>query len=129
MAALTDSLFFAIYPDAAAAARIAQLALRLNVEHGLRGKPAATDRFHVTLHHLGAFAGLPDDIVARAKEAASNVSMPPVDVAFDGTRSRSSFEQAPMPMPARCTIFRRRLESRYRPPASRSKSTRTLPRT
>jgi 2'-5' RNA ligase len=87
MAALTDSLFFAIYPDAAAAARIAQLALGLNIEHGLTGKPAGTDRFHVTLHHLGAFAGLPEDIVARAKEAASKVPMPPVDVTFDRVSS------------------------------------------
>jgi 2'-5' RNA ligase len=87
MPALTDSLFFAIYPDPPAAVRIAELAQRLNAEHGLKGRPAATERFHVTLHHLGAFAGLPDEVVARAREAASNVFMPPVDVEFDRVSS------------------------------------------
>lgn len=79
----TDRLFFAIFPDVATAARIATLAQRLRAEHGLKGKPLATARFHVTLHPLGDYLGLPQEIVAAAGEAASAVVMPPFELAFD----------------------------------------------
>ena len=91
----TDRLFFAIFPDVDAAARIARLAQHLRGEHGLKGRPLATERFHVTLHHLGDYVGLPQDIVAAAGEAAAAVTIPPFEVAFDravsffgGPRSR-----------------------------------------
>ena len=83
----TDRLFFAIFPDAQAAARIAQLAQRLRVEHGLHGHPIKTERFHVTLHHLGDHAGLRHDIVAVAKQSAATVTMSPFEVAFDHVMS------------------------------------------
>jgi 2'-5' RNA ligase len=79
----TDRLFFAIFPDADAAARIAKLAERLRGKGGLKGKPLATERFHVTLHHLGDYIRLPQDIVAAAREAAAAVTAPPFDVLFD----------------------------------------------
>jgi 2'-5' RNA ligase len=79
----TDRLFFAIFPDANSAARIARLAEGLRDSHGLRGKPLASDRFHITLHHLGDHVGLPQSIVAAACEAGANVTMPQFDVAFD----------------------------------------------
>jgi 2'-5' RNA ligase len=85
----TDRLFFAIFPDAHAAARIAQLAQRLRGEHGLNGRPVATDRFHVTLHHLGDYAGLPQEIVTKAGEGAATVAMPSFEVAFDRALSFS----------------------------------------
>jgi 2'-5' RNA ligase len=77
----TDRVFFAIFPDAAA--RIAQLAQNLRGEHGLKGRPLAPERFHVTLHHLGDHVGLPQNIVGAAGEAAATIVMPPFDVAFD----------------------------------------------
>jgi RNA 2',3'-cyclic 3'-phosphodiesterase len=49
----------------------------------LRGKPLASDRFHITLHHLGDHIGLPQAIVAAAREAAANVALPQFDVTFD----------------------------------------------
>lgn len=79
----TDRVFFAIFPDVDAAAHIAQRARHLRGEHGLKGKPLATERFHVTLHHLGDYVGLPQDIVAAAGEAAANVAFPPFDIVFD----------------------------------------------
>lgn len=79
----TDRLFFAIFPDGDAAARIAKLAQRLCIEHGLKGRSLATERFHVTLHHLGDYVGLPQDLVATAGEAARAVMMPPFEIAFD----------------------------------------------
>src|SRR5260370_2725880 len=85
----TDSLFFAIFPDEPAARRIAQLALHLRGEHGLKGNPPAMERFHVTLHHLGSYAGLPPLVVARASDAAATLTTPPFDVAFDRAGSMS----------------------------------------
>jgi 2'-5' RNA ligase len=84
---LTDRLFFAIFPDAGTAARIARLREALCLELGLRGKPLTTERLHATLHHVGDYAGLPLDIVASAGDAAPAVAMPPFTVAFDGAES------------------------------------------
>ena len=53
----TDRLFFALFPDAEAAMQIAGLARSLREEHGLHGQPLREDRLHVTLHHLGDYAG------------------------------------------------------------------------
>jgi 2'-5' RNA ligase len=72
----TDRLFFAIFPDADAAARIARLALQLRAEHGLRGTPLKQERFHVRLHHLGDYAGLQQGIVAMASQAAAAAVRP-----------------------------------------------------
>ena len=57
-AKLTDRLFFAIFPGPAVAARIARVAQYLRSQHGLKGKPLEARRLHITLHHLGDFAGL-----------------------------------------------------------------------
>ncbi|MDP2449481.1 MAG: RNA 2',3'-cyclic phosphodiesterase [Polaromonas sp.] len=92
----TDRLFFAIYPDAAAAAQIARLAQQLRAEHGLQGKPLKPERFHVTLHHLGDYAGLPQDLVAAACGAAASVAAAPFDVTFDRV---ASFTSAPRNRP------------------------------
>lgn len=92
----TDRLFFAIYPDAATAARITQLAQQLRAEHGLQGKPLKPERFHVTLHHLGDYAGLPHDLVAAACGAAAGVAAASFDITFDRV---ASFTSAPRNRP------------------------------
>jgi 2'-5' RNA ligase len=83
----TDRLFFALYPEPPAKALIAQLAQRLRTDHGLHGQPLGTDKFHVTLHHLGDYAGLPNDIVEKARKAASAVAHRSFDVLFDHAAS------------------------------------------
>ena len=55
----TDRLLFLTYVDPDAAPRIALLMPDLRSQHGLRGKPVAQDRLHITLNHLGDHAGLP----------------------------------------------------------------------
>ncbi len=57
--------------------------------HGLSGKPLLTERFHITLHHLGDFAGLPPHIVAMAEEAgaAAAAAVAPVDITLDRAMS------------------------------------------
>ena len=67
----TERLFFAVMPDAVTAARIAELADGLRGDHGLEGWPLACERLHVTLHHLGDYAGLPPGLLAKAQQAAA----------------------------------------------------------
>ncbi|MBC8720938.1 phosphoesterase [Paraburkholderia sp. 31.1] len=106
----TDGLFFAVYPDANTAAGIAKFAQQLCAEarmrsgvrsgghSGVRGKPLAANRLHVTLRHLGNFAGgLPADVVEAAKRAAAAVSMAPFTVEFDAV---ASFAKRPRLGPA-----------------------------
>ena len=82
-----DGLFFAIFPDEDAAADIARLAQCQCRAHGLKGRPLLTTRFHVSLYHVGDYAGLPRGVVAASCEAAATVAMPSFDVAFDRTVS------------------------------------------
>ncbi|MFT3898564.1 MAG: 2'-5' RNA ligase family protein [Thermomonas sp.] len=83
----TDRLFFALFPDDAAAARIAALAEAKCREHGVRGKPLRSDRLHVTLFHLGDRVGLPEDVVAAAGRAAGAMHGSSFDIAFDTVAS------------------------------------------
>ena len=83
----TDRLFFALLPDAPAAAAIADLARRLKAEHGLKGRPLATSRFHVTLHFFGDHVGLPQGLVDALSAAASTLRCAPFDLTFDHTMS------------------------------------------
>lgn len=80
---VTDRLFFAVFPDAQTAARLAVLARDLRAALGLTGTPLAMERFHVTLHHLGDYDGLPRDRVAQARQAGGALSAAPFEVSFD----------------------------------------------
>ncbi len=84
---VTDRLFFAIFPDPATAADIARRADALRAAHGLSGRPLASERFHITLHHLGDHAGVRRDIVAMAGEAAQAIATAPFEVVFDRAAS------------------------------------------
>ncbi|GAB7523858.1 2'-5' RNA ligase family protein [Paraburkholderia sp. 2C] len=86
----TDGLFFALFPDARSAARIECMAHHICAKQpGKRPGtsapvPLGPDRYHVTLHHLGNYAGgLPHAVIARAIRAASTVRMKAFAVAFD----------------------------------------------
>ena len=81
----TESVFFALFPDAAAAAHMAHLAQCLRDKHGLKGRPLGAQRFHVSLHY--AANHLPRNIVAAANEAASRIAMPPFRIALDHAKS------------------------------------------
>ncbi|WP_025598581.1 2'-5' RNA ligase family protein [Burkholderia sp. WSM2230] len=93
----TDGLFFAVLPDSNTAAGIAKLAQRLCGEARARGKPLAPGRLHVTLRHLGNFAGgLPQAHVQAAMQAAASIRMAPFTVEFDTV---ASFASKPRPGP------------------------------
>ena len=79
----TDRLFFAVVPPPDVAGRIASLADQLRVRLGLRGRPRPTAHLHVTLQHLGDFAGLPQQRVESARAAAAGVTLAPLEARFD----------------------------------------------
>ena len=83
----TDRLFLALCPDEATAARIATLALSECARHGLHGRPLRPDRLHVTLFHLGDWAGVSTDLVAAVGKAAGDLREAPLGVAFDTAMS------------------------------------------
>jgi len=77
-----ERIFFAAVPDAATAARIHALAERLRADHKLDGTLILPEHLHVTLFHLGDWITLPEEIVARAKDAAAQTTAAPFDVTF-----------------------------------------------
>ncbi|WDJ99474.1 RNA 2',3'-cyclic phosphodiesterase [Xanthomonas campestris pv. incanae] len=80
----TERLFFAVMTDAATATHAAQIGSALLQAGLVEGKPLAPERLHVTLHHLGDYAGgLPPSLVARASQAAERVAQHPFEVEFD----------------------------------------------
>lgn len=83
----TDRLLFWVIPDAGSASSATQRRRELRAKHRLRGKAIATERLHVTVHHVGDFAGLPQGIVGKTCAVASAVSMWPFTVEFNGALS------------------------------------------
>jgi 2'-5' RNA ligase len=94
----TDRLFFGIFPDGSTASRIAMLAEGLRAEENLRGRPLATDRFHITLNHLGDFPELPQDVIRAASQAAAAMAMAPFEVTFDRAASFSPEKKRNLPL-------------------------------
>jgi RNA 2',3'-cyclic 3'-phosphodiesterase len=68
-----ERLFFALKPDVAACASIAETARALQRDLRLSGTPLAEERLHVTLHHLGDYEQLPEELISRARRAADEV--------------------------------------------------------
>jgi 2'-5' RNA ligase len=99
----TDRLFFALQPDADAAARIASLAQTLRDAHELKGKPLKTPHLHVTLHFLGDHVGLPQPLVAAASQAAARIACPPFHVTFDRVASFRNKARRPQPLVLLCS--------------------------
>ncbi len=76
-------LFFAILPPHETAIEITERRQVLCGELGLRGTPVAPDRLHITLHPLGSYDALPENLVAAACKAAASVAAAPFDICFD----------------------------------------------
>jgi RNA 2',3'-cyclic 3'-phosphodiesterase len=87
VAQTADSLFFAIRPDEGTAARIASCTEGLRTSYGLRGKPIAAGRLHITLHFLGSFQGIPQAMVAQAIDVARFVHAAPFGITLDRAKS------------------------------------------
>lgn len=79
-----DHLFLAILPEPDAASCIFELGQLVSAKHGLRGKPIAKQRLHVTLASLGHYSGRPQPILAAADAAARTITATasPFEVGF-----------------------------------------------
>ena len=83
----TERLFFALRPDVAAAARMRELTLQLCATHGLKTRPLAMERLHLTLCFLGDLPGVSPQQLAAADEAARSLRQRPFELAFDHVAS------------------------------------------
>ena len=91
-----DILFFAVLPAPAAAMRIAQRAEGLRNQHGLRGRRRPTELLHVTLNPVGAYSGLPNDVLSAAVEIGSSVEVAPFELTFDRVLSFRGADRHPL---------------------------------
>jgi 2'-5' RNA ligase len=85
----TDRLFLALFPPSETALQIAELAAQIRNAHALRGRPLEAARFHITLNHLGDYAGLPPDVVRQACAAAAEAASMSQSFAVSFTRAES----------------------------------------
>jgi 2'-5' RNA ligase len=97
MSNITDRLFFAIRPDAAATARIEALRATLCAEQGLIGTLLPADQFQITLYHLGDFARYPQDLVDKAIAAGAKLSVPAFELVLDQAMSLKRREPRKLP--------------------------------
>ena len=77
------TLYLALLPDRAAAARIGPLARTLHAELGLPGRPRAPACPHVSLFGLRLAAPPPAALVAAFSEAAAGIAVAPVELELD----------------------------------------------
>jgi len=88
-----ERLFLGVMLSPAAAAATSAVLDAARGEHGLRGSPIRRDRMHVTLIHIGDYAGsLPPSVVAAVRAAVDGLSGTGFDVTFDRA---ASFAGAP----------------------------------
>jgi len=59
------------------------MAEELKREHGFDGTLIRPEHLHVTLFHLGDWIRLPEELIAQAVAAATSVTAPAFEVAFD----------------------------------------------
>lgn len=81
----TDRLFLALLPEPTIAQAIYDFAQERRTREGMKGRPIAPDRLHVSLLHLGDFAGLPQELVQSSSERMSTLAatLPAFEVSFD----------------------------------------------
>lgn len=77
------NLFLAAFPDAAARAAIDALARAVCADPALRATPRSAQLLHLTLQHLGTYAGLPPRIEERVAAALAGFAATPFALAFD----------------------------------------------
>lgn len=99
-------LFFALLPDAAPQARLAQAAIALKARHpDLHARWVNPARYHATLHFLGDHALLRQDVVDAAMAAARGLHVAPFEwvlheaASFQGRQPPCILRSARVPEP------------------------------
>jgi len=80
---VTHNLFFGLLPEERTRRRMTQEVERLRAAHDVQGRWINPARYHLTLHYLGSFSELPEDLVARTCRGADEVRMPEFDLVLD----------------------------------------------
>jgi 2'-5' RNA ligase len=80
-------LFFAILAPPDAALPITRFAHRLRGDYGLKSRPIASSRLHISLRGFGDYPALPDMLVDRARSAGASVSAPAFETTLDRVTS------------------------------------------
>jgi len=75
--------FFALSPDAEVRKQLGQVADNLKANDSLNGSWVASERYHLTLHHLGQFPEAYPDLVKRALAAANNIQTEAFNIKLD----------------------------------------------
>jgi len=91
----THRLFFALLPDPSLVPALAQAADTVKATKLIRGSWVASSKYHVTLHFLGNYPALPEDIIGCAKAAAADVRLAPFEFALDSVSSFRGGQQSP----------------------------------
>jgi len=76
-------LFFALWPDDAVRARIAESAASVLSEHAPGGRALKLERYHMTLQFLGDFLPLPAALIEDAQAAAAALRSPAFELVLD----------------------------------------------
>jgi len=77
------NLFFALQPEEATRTQIGAAVAKLREAHVSAGRWLREARYHLTLHYLGSFSRVPDELAARACAAAARVREAPFDLRLD----------------------------------------------
>ena len=75
--------FFALSPDAVVRNQISRTADELEAMHAFNGGWVSSERYHITLHHLGRFPDVRTDLVNRALTAAGKIQASAFNITLD----------------------------------------------
>lgn len=75
--------FFALSPSPEVRLELSKCAEILRAAQNFNGSWIASERYHLTLHHLGQFPEVRADLVSRAITAASKIQAKPFDLVLD----------------------------------------------
>ncbi len=78
-----NGLFFALVPPVASRLRIVNVIDRLRADVGLGGRPLSPRCLHISMHSLGAYSEPPNEIVAAACRAATEISASGFEMILD----------------------------------------------
>lgn len=80
---VVHNVFFGLVPDAATCAQMTRTVELLKAAHGGQGRWLKPERYHMTLHFLGAFSELPQERIDSACAAARSLEAPAFELALD----------------------------------------------
>lgn len=75
--------FFALSPGTEVRQKLARCAEKLRAVHDFNGSWVSSERYHLTLHHLGRYPEARADRVSRAMTAAGKIQAKPFDLVLD----------------------------------------------